>query len=167
MNWEAFGASAEFLGALAVLATLIYLAVQVKGAREELRHSVEHNAESANLTLILEGIRNPDLAALSHKAAAATGMSVAGKEAIQALGDFTEQEAALLHNYYFAWWLNYSATIGNVDFLSSERRDALEARLRFHYGNGPHKVWFDAYRENVGRDDPAINYVVGLLRDRT
>ena len=36
MNWDALGAISEFLGALAVLATLLYLAVQVRHSRLQL-----------------------------------------------------------------------------------------------------------------------------------
>ena len=39
MNWEALGAVAELLGAIAVLATLIYLAVQVRHSRDLLEEN--------------------------------------------------------------------------------------------------------------------------------
>jgi len=39
MNWEAVGAISEFLGAVAVLATLLYLAVQVRHSRQLLEKS--------------------------------------------------------------------------------------------------------------------------------
>ena len=167
MNWDAIGAIAEVLGAVAVLATIIYLAIQVRGAREELRHSIEQNTESTNLTLTLEPLRNPQLHAATSKAVASSGKVLAAREALKTLGDFTEDELSLLHTYYFAWWLNYSGAIANINYLSSTRRQALEARLRFHYGSGPHKVWFDGYREGLARDDPAIEFVAKLLAEDT
>ena len=36
MNWEAIGTVAEIVGAIAVVVTLIYLAVQVKQAKQEI-----------------------------------------------------------------------------------------------------------------------------------
>jgi hypothetical protein len=39
MNWDAIGAIAELFGALAVLTTLIYLAVQVKHSRDLLEEN--------------------------------------------------------------------------------------------------------------------------------
>ena len=39
MNWEALGAAAELLGSIAVLATLIYLAIQVRHSRDLLEEN--------------------------------------------------------------------------------------------------------------------------------
>lgn len=50
MNWEAFGAIAEFLGAGAVLITLIYLAAQIKHVRDQ--------NESAALDHIIEALND-------------------------------------------------------------------------------------------------------------
>jgi len=42
MTWEALGAIGEIVGALAVLATLYYLAAQIKMQNRELEKSNEH-----------------------------------------------------------------------------------------------------------------------------
>ena len=42
MNWEAFGAIAEFAGALAVVASLIYLAIQVRQNTRALKGQTAH-----------------------------------------------------------------------------------------------------------------------------
>ena len=42
MNWEALGAVSETLGAIGVIVTLIYLAIQVKHSK----HSVDANTVS-------------------------------------------------------------------------------------------------------------------------
>jgi hypothetical protein len=167
MNWDAIGAIAELLGVLAVLATIIYLAVQVRGARDELRHSIEQNVESTNMTLMLEHVRNTQLAAAINKALAATGrQDNAGREALRTLGEFSEEELSTLHNFYYSWWLSYSTAIGNVSYLSPDRQAVLNRRLRYHYGSGPQKVWFDGYRKGK-RDDPAIGYVDKVLSEDT
>ena len=54
MNWEALGAIAEFIGGIAVLLTLIYLAIQVRQtnqmARETiLRHPTDRNMDNSKL----------------------------------------------------------------------------------------------------------------------
>ena len=41
MNWDAIGAIAESLGALAVIISLIYLAAQVRQTRVQLRAQAE------------------------------------------------------------------------------------------------------------------------------
>ena len=42
MNWDALGAMGEIVGALAVLATLYYLAAQIKMQNRELEKSNDH-----------------------------------------------------------------------------------------------------------------------------
>lgn len=49
MNWEAIGAIAEILGAVAVLVTLAYLAVQVRHVREQNQsNALDHIIEALN-----------------------------------------------------------------------------------------------------------------------
>jgi type III secretory pathway lipoprotein EscJ len=46
MNWEAIGAIGEWVGAVAVLATLIYLAVQIKQNTRQLKSNSLQNMAS-------------------------------------------------------------------------------------------------------------------------
>ena len=46
MNWEAIGATAEALGALAVIVSIIYLAAQVRQTRLQLQAQAEDNITS-------------------------------------------------------------------------------------------------------------------------
>ena len=64
MNWDALGAIAELVGALAVVASLLYLAVQVRASTRAL--AVEAKLESARLLndFIDSLIHNPELNAL-------------------------------------------------------------------------------------------------------
>jgi hypothetical protein len=49
MNWDAVGAIAEIIGAVAVVATLLYLAVQIKQAnRQDLLGSFQHMHDTVN-----------------------------------------------------------------------------------------------------------------------
>ena len=50
MNWEAVGAVGEILGALAVVASLVYLAIQIKSQNRESRIAAVHD--------VLEAYRN-------------------------------------------------------------------------------------------------------------
>ena len=73
MNWDAIGAVGELIGAIAVLITLVYLAIQVKAMRDmnkkiaidgtytkfnDMRQPLFQNPEVASL--ILNGLNNPD-----------------------------------------------------------------------------------------------------------
>ena len=53
MNWDAIGAIAELLGAIGVIASLVYLAGQIRQSREQMRAATyqqlhEYIGESAN-----------------------------------------------------------------------------------------------------------------------
>ena len=73
MNWDAIGAVGELIGAIAVLITLVYLAIQIKAMRDmnrkiaidgtytkfnDMRQSLFQNPEVASL--ILNGLNNPN-----------------------------------------------------------------------------------------------------------
>jgi hypothetical protein len=49
MNWDAIGAVGEILGAFAVFASLIYLALQIKQNTKSLKASAKHDATSRQL----------------------------------------------------------------------------------------------------------------------
>ena len=161
MNWEALGAIAEMLGALAVISTIAYLAMQVRGAREELRHSIEQNSEASNSTLALEMIRNPELRAANLKAIELSGKQLPSEYVLKKMDGLTEDEASLLGLYYYSFWLSFSDTIDNAEYLSEEKRESLNSRLRFTYGDGPQKLWFDSFSE--GRSSARIEYVRKVL----
>lgn len=57
MNWEALSAISELIGAIAVLVTLIYLAVQVRQAKNEIS-LVGKQARANHAALVLEPLIN-------------------------------------------------------------------------------------------------------------
>jgi hypothetical protein len=42
MNWDAIGAIAELLGAIGVIASLVYLATQIRQSREQMSQNTRH-----------------------------------------------------------------------------------------------------------------------------
>ena len=68
MNWDAVGAIAELMGALGVIATLWYLAVQLRHNTAALRGN-SHEVGAERLTTSLRSlVANPELAQLVAKA---------------------------------------------------------------------------------------------------
>jgi hypothetical protein len=76
MNWDAIGAIAELLGAIGVIASLVYLATQIRHSREQMRAATyqqlhDHIGESAtslpesDMELTRQG--NQDLQRLSEE----------------------------------------------------------------------------------------------------
>lgn len=64
MNWDAIGAVGEILGALAVFASLIYLALQIKQNTQSLRASAKHDATSRQLEYFDTLLENTSLRAV-------------------------------------------------------------------------------------------------------
>ena len=67
MNWDAIGAIGEILGALAVFASLIYLALQIKQNTLSLRASAKHDATSRQLEYFDTLLENSDLRTVYRK----------------------------------------------------------------------------------------------------
>jgi len=68
VNWEALGAIAELAGALAVIATLIYLTVQVRYAKRQLEiHGIYSRAQTS-VGILAPLVNDRDLAELLLKA---------------------------------------------------------------------------------------------------
>ena len=63
MNWEAIGAIGEILGALAVVTSLIYLALQIKVQNREARIASVHELTEAHRA-ILSPLHDPEIADL-------------------------------------------------------------------------------------------------------
>ena len=65
MNWEAIGAAGEVLGAVAVLVTLIYLAVQIRQSTKVSRAEMTKDLYLASRTAIMDIAANDALAKIS------------------------------------------------------------------------------------------------------
>jgi hypothetical protein len=68
MNWDAIGAVGEVLGAIAVVATLLYLASQTRHTRLAVESAANFGTVEAHSRFRQALMTNPDLAALLAKA---------------------------------------------------------------------------------------------------
>jgi hypothetical protein len=64
MNWDAIGASAETLGAIAVIATLVYLTVQLRQNTRAIEHSTHRGVLDDAHQWMYKMIENPEIAEL-------------------------------------------------------------------------------------------------------
>ena len=82
INWEAIGSIGEIIGALAVLATLYYLAAHIKMQNRELENSNEHvraqlaiDVNNAYVSAFDIVLRDPDFAAIYEKGLASKALN--------------------------------------------------------------------------------------------
>jgi len=67
MNWDALGAIGEIVGAAAVVATLIYLAVQTRQNTEAVRHAFARGVQEDANAWRFKLVENPEVAELWRK----------------------------------------------------------------------------------------------------
>ena len=64
MNWEAIGAIGELIGAVAVVATLIYLAVQIRYAKHQLEINGIYSRAQTSVGILSPIVNDPEMASL-------------------------------------------------------------------------------------------------------
>lgn len=127
MTWEAVGAIAELLGALAVFATLAYLAVQIRQTKEIWRTQSYHLA----IDQLVAGAMHPQFSLLfasqhrelseeeRERLAPALGAFIYGHEIVYYLWRKGHVDDELWQNI----WLNNAAALRTLELMSRlERR---------------------------------------------
>jgi hypothetical protein len=110
MNWDAVGAIGEILGALVVVFTLVYLAIQVRLARNATADQSRIYRATAVREMILEGCSNDALRMGQTKN---LGLEPYYLELAEKTGVDIEEATRLDwgNGYYFwMWWRQYSST---------------------------------------------------------
>ena len=67
MNWDAIGAIAETLGAVGVIASLVYLAGQIRTSREQMRAATAQQFQAQVTSIAQEPVRDAELARLVRR----------------------------------------------------------------------------------------------------
>ena len=78
MNWDAIGAVAELLGGIATIATLAYLAVQIRQATAATRADIRQSMADAQIQYLNSRAIDPFLRGVQHKVA--QGSELDGEE---------------------------------------------------------------------------------------
>jgi hypothetical protein len=101
MNWEAIGSVSELIGAIAVVVTLIYLAVQVRQNTRAIRLDTGHAITEDFRSMFALMAEHKELAALVHKAASDPD-DITGVEKVQYYG-LNSNFVRALENAYIQW----------------------------------------------------------------
>ena len=165
MNWQAIGALGELIGAIAVLVTLVYLTVQVRNARSEMRQSVLQYRDQAVQSLLIERLRSSDLRSAYIKANQKFGVNPLFDIVQQAAG-LTPEEAQDFVNYMLAWWFYRAETIRNITELSDSQKIDFDMNIHLNYSQGLGKVWFDAWQASRTPGDPTLEYCLKVLASK-
>ena len=115
MNWDAIGAIAELLGAVGVIASLVYLATQIRESREQMR-AATHQQIFENLESIANrGAGNPTIDRALQR----------GQENFQQLD---EEDAFRFHRWALAMMAAYENA--HYQYRVGDRRRLHRSHLR-------------------------------------
>ena len=160
MSIMELGALGEFLGVFALLATLIYVAIQVRQAR--------HESEKAVLQARYTGVRE-----LSLSLAASQGLSAALVKAEEAVGEaprafeaeliahgLDRQEAYRVYWWHLAQWRHDKT---QYETGNQEQRTDQDGRLRAVYSRGVGRLFWDDFARLA--DDMFSQHVDQLIAE--
>ena len=166
MNWNAIGAVGELLGSFAVLATLIYLSLQIRDAREELKHTIRHNNDAANREIMLETVRNPRLTRALAKTLPGTEANPVSKALSEAY-ELEFEDAVVLTQYYAARLRIAQQTIlYDLEFLDDAERRNFDKTIRRIFGAGAGNVFWQVV-VNVEDWDPQVTQYMSKIIEGT
>lgn len=162
MDWNAIGAIGELVGGLAVVVTLVYLAVQIRHARADSRKALSQGR--------VEGIRELFALATDERinrvATKASGALGARQppfvSALIEQAGLTTEEAFLLFNFHLSWWNTVVQIIPNVDQLPETERRQFDGGILGRYAqNTPGGLFFETIKRSA---HPAVvGYIEGVL----
>jgi len=166
MNWDAIGAISEGLGAIAVFATLIYLAVQVRHARAEVARNVTLSRTNAARELNLALALDERIGSITRKANANLGGAELPvvTELVERAG-LTPEEALSFSQIQIARWQFQTQIIEDLREMPSAHRIEFENFVRAVYGNNQPatQLWYQAVKPIL--NPAAVCYVDGILNE--
>ncbi len=151
MNWDAIGAVGELLGALGVIITLAYLALQVRQNSNALRSSTRSDIARTQLEINFILARDPDLAMNMY--ALLQGEELSDRERVAA-EQYVAGALRTFENQYYAYregsfpgdvWVGYRQ---NILFLTQQPAFAAFWHERRHLFSSDFAAFLDALAEN-------------------
>src|SRR5262245_51448818 len=103
------------LGSIAVLVTIVYLAIQVRHARAQLVRSERQIRFSSLREVFLAQATNPELAAAMHKANRSLGFGSSPTTKLMIDAGLTETEALQANQMAWAVWTNNEQLVDSFD----------------------------------------------------
>lgn len=166
MNWTAISAIGQLLATLAVFASLGYVAVQLRHARDEVRRSIHDSRAEVARNLLLTRATDTRLTHAYVKATVALsapdGPLPAFVDAVMARTGLSIEDAAALYWEQLAWWQYRLQVIPYVDDLPPGPRVEFESGIRRNYRDQPlERLFYETTK--AGLPPAAVRYIDGLL----
>ena len=165
MNWEEVGAIGQVLGSLAVFITLVYLASQVRHARQETRRSISQGRAASSRELAIHRASSEQLNSIYSRAIRALGSQQPHPFIVHLMerARLTQEEATGLFWDQYAFWNHRQVIVSYVDDLTPGERAEFESGIRASYAPSSPigHLWYEHSKANINPD--AVCYVDNLL----
>jgi len=162
MNWEEVGAIGQVLGSVAVFITLVYLAVQVRHARQDVRRSINQSRfetiRQFNMTYATDERLN-NLRVKSHLLLG--GQEFPFPRELRDRTGMTGEEAGALNWDQQAWWQYRCQMIPYLDELPGDERKMFEFGIRQYRDVPLPKLWYETNKPFL--NPVIVRYVDNLL----
>jgi len=161
MNWDAIGAIGQTVSALA----LVFVLVQVRHAREEVRRSVIQSRLDTLQQRATQFVDNERLNALHVRATTVLGGSTPSPfiTALVERTGMTREEASTLLWHEAAWWLGRVQVIAQVEHMPPDERIEFDDATRRYYQSSPLASLWYADTKAMLPNRAAVRYVDNLL----
>jgi hypothetical protein len=161
MGWtvQDLGAIGEFIASIAVLVTLIYLAIQSTQTKRQMKISIRQARTDTVIRLQLERISNESVKSALMKATG--GAVLPWMVAAQEKFGLTPEEADTLYWHGIAFFHYHANTIANIEELRPAERKAFEGTLKMQYASPLVADWYQY--NSVGLDQDAVQFIDRLL----
>jgi len=159
MNWDAVGAVGQGVSALA----LVFVLVQLRHAREEMRRSVSQTRADVGRELWMIRAESPQLDGLLAR----TEVALSGQHSpfiaeLAAKANITSDEASQLFSYQYAWWFYQAQVIPFAKDLRAGERVQFNNGIRIMYTfRHLSRLWYQTHKNIL--DPDAVRYVDNLL----
>ena len=141
MNWDAIGAIGEIVGALAVFVTLVYLAIQVNHAKEQVRRSVQQVRHSTFRELFLTAAQSPQITSVLGKAESVWSELETEEQLFEA-AKFSLEDQLVWRHYHRALWSHIREVIENRNELTPSQSKELDRAVIILFGQSPSRLYF-------------------------
>ncbi len=164
MNWDAIGAVGEMIGALAVVVTLAYLAIQVRHAQGEAARGVSLNRTDAAREFNLSVALDERFAKINAKANENLGSQANPTvNALMERAGLTFEEATSFAGVQLARWQMQTQIFNNVEELSKGQRIEFDNLVRRSYdGSLPaSQLWYSHAKRALNPE--LVEYIDDLM----
>ena len=164
MEWtvQDLGALGEFIGAIAVVATLAYLAVQVRRTRAEMRRALSQGRLDSNRELVALELDELNLAAVLKANVALDWEAGPMLEQLMEKCGLNLEEAYRVWRAETAWWNYRVYGIAHSDEFDVRERQGFDRATRHRYSSGVSRWIYESVLKPNAHPD-VVRYIDAVL----